>query len=364
MHKTSFDISVIVPVFNAEPFLAECVESILNQHEATFEVVLVDDGSTDASGALCDGWAARDSRIRVFHQRNAGVSVARNVGLEVAAGGFVVFVDADDRLEPRALTILLERQRATGAEVVRGRMREIFDDSMPAAFSSGSGMFDPPRDGILYIGESGAKPRLCFMGSVCACLINLDLVRRHDIKFDASLRRSQDSRFMATLASVVEKYAFVDELVYVYRRNAIHSTTVCYSAGRSSGLRNALDTFAFIYDRLSGAYRKELVDAALGDVYVNYMIRLMVSYGADDLVEYRSCSLDKYRRAMDDPLLRRFLRYYDPSARPGRSKIIPWLIRLRMARLLAHVCRRKAGVRFASDIAALRMARTGTAEIV
>ena len=93
-------VSVIVPVYKVEKYLEACIDSILGQTMPDFELLLIDDGSPDRSGEICDRYAARDARVRVFHGPNRGVSRARNIGLDHARGEFVVFVDADDRLAP------------------------------------------------------------------------------------------------------------------------------------------------------------------------------------------------------------------------------------------------------------------------
>ena len=99
-------ISVIVPVYQAEKLLPQCVDSVLAQTFSDWELLLIDDGSRDGSPALCDGYAARDPRVRVFHKPNGGVSTARNLGLEHAAGQCIAFLDADDAFEPAALETL------------------------------------------------------------------------------------------------------------------------------------------------------------------------------------------------------------------------------------------------------------------
>ena len=99
-------ISVIVPVYQAEALLPQCVESVLAQTFSDWELLLIDDGSRDGSPTLCDGYAARDPRIRVFHKPNGGVSTARNLGLEQATGPYIAFLDADDTFEPAALETL------------------------------------------------------------------------------------------------------------------------------------------------------------------------------------------------------------------------------------------------------------------
>lgn len=108
-------ISIIVPVYNAEPYLDNCLDSIAAQTWGNLEVWLVDDGSTDASPALCDARAAADSRFHVLHQANAGVSAARNAALERATGQYLQFVDGDDYLPSTATERLVRTAGATGA---------------------------------------------------------------------------------------------------------------------------------------------------------------------------------------------------------------------------------------------------------
>ncbi len=108
-------ISVIVPVYQAEALLPQCVESVLAQTFSDWELLLIDDGSRDGSPALCDGYAAKDPRIRVFHKPNGGVSTARNLGLEQATGPYIAFLDADDAFEPAALETLWYLREKAGA---------------------------------------------------------------------------------------------------------------------------------------------------------------------------------------------------------------------------------------------------------
>ncbi|HWQ98523.1 MAG TPA: glycosyltransferase [Clostridia bacterium] len=101
-------ITLIVPVFRAEAYLSICLDSVLSQTHRNIEVILIDDGSPDGSGAICDAYAAKDARVRVFHQENKGVSAARNTGLAQAKGAYISFVDADDWVEPDYLSYLLK----------------------------------------------------------------------------------------------------------------------------------------------------------------------------------------------------------------------------------------------------------------
>lgn len=109
-------ISVIVPVYQAEKYLPGCVESVVNQTFSDWELLLIDDGCTDASPALCDGYAAGDSRIRVWHKENGGVSSARNLGLQEARGEAIAFLDVDDRYTPECLETLWNLREQSGAD--------------------------------------------------------------------------------------------------------------------------------------------------------------------------------------------------------------------------------------------------------
>ena len=115
-------ISLIVPVYNVRDYLADCVASVRAQTFADFECILVDDGATDGSGALCDELAANDARLRVVHQANGGLSAARNAGLDAATGEAVVFLDSDDYLEPTALATLGALLERDGLDVAVGNV--------------------------------------------------------------------------------------------------------------------------------------------------------------------------------------------------------------------------------------------------
>lgn len=119
-------ISVIVPVYNVENYLAQCLDSILQQSYGNLEVIVVDDGSTDRSGEICEQYAAADQRIHVIHQKNTGGAGAKNTGLRAASGEYLSFVDSDDYLEPGAYAYMMELLKTHNADVVRCSFRNVF----------------------------------------------------------------------------------------------------------------------------------------------------------------------------------------------------------------------------------------------
>ena len=113
-------IIVIVPVYNVGPYIRRCLDSILAQTERDIEVILIDDGSTDGCGEICDGYARADGRVRVIHNENRGLAATRNTGLELANGEYISFIDSDDWIEPETFSELLKAASANGADIVAG----------------------------------------------------------------------------------------------------------------------------------------------------------------------------------------------------------------------------------------------------
>lgn len=126
MEKKRPLISVIVPVYNVEDYLAECVESVQNQTYPELEIILVDDGSTDGSGRLCDALAAQDARIQVIHKENGGQAEARNVGIESARGTYLYFLDSDDGIRyQNTLEIMVEACESSGADAAFAPLQDV-----------------------------------------------------------------------------------------------------------------------------------------------------------------------------------------------------------------------------------------------
>ena len=121
-------ISVIIPVYNVEAYLPQCLDSVLSQSYPSLQVILIDDGSTDNSGTICDEYAERDSRIVVIHQKNGGAAAAKNAGLRAATGKYLSFVDSDDYLEPDAYAHMVAQLEASDADVIQCSFCDVFPD--------------------------------------------------------------------------------------------------------------------------------------------------------------------------------------------------------------------------------------------
>ena len=120
--------SVIVPVYNVKPYISRCIDSILAQEYADWELILVDDGSTDGSGCICDEYADGDSRIRVIHQKNKGLSGARNTGIRHSTGDVLFFVDSDDYVSAQLINRALNALEQTQSDMVMFNARQVYGD--------------------------------------------------------------------------------------------------------------------------------------------------------------------------------------------------------------------------------------------
>ena len=128
-------ISVIVPIYKVESYLKKCVDSIINQTMTDLEIILVDDGSPDNCGKICDAYAEQDARIRVIHKENGGVSSARNAGLDICTGDYIGFVDGDDYIAPDMYKILREKITANKASIAIGAVVDVYNDLVTASKS-------------------------------------------------------------------------------------------------------------------------------------------------------------------------------------------------------------------------------------
>ncbi len=210
-------ISVIVPVYMAEKYLNKCAESISNQSFENIEVVLVDDGSPDNSPAICDSWAARDGRFRVIHQKNGGVSAARNTGLRFALGEYVAFVDCDDWIDCGMLQRLLNAAEAEKAEIAACDMfLESPGESVrcPGAVAS---RFDNPAEAMLL---DKIRPE------VTAKLFAKSLLENKF--FDENVKYAEDMLFCFYALCDCKKAVYVEGTGYHYLQNSGNSSTTPY----------------------------------------------------------------------------------------------------------------------------------------
>lgn len=223
-------ISIIVPIYNAENFLDECLSSIENQDYKDFEVLCVNDGSKDNSSNICERYVARDKRFILINQNNAGVSTARNRALSIAKGEFICFVDSDDVVSTDYLSTLL-RLAEDGSFVVCGYTRKINDLG-----KNGERIIKfPARNFVTSIfNESIEHPNICMM------LFKTSIIQMQHLDFTVGCVRNEDTEFYVKYLMYENMVTYSNKKCYYYRVNessAMHVTTLKSLTGLEASKR-------------------------------------------------------------------------------------------------------------------------------
>lgn len=251
-------ISVIVPVYKVEAYVDQCIRSITEQTYRNLEIILVDDGSPDNSGAICDAWAAKDSRIRVIHKENGGGGLARNVALDLAKGDLIAFVDSDDYIAPGMYEHLYELLQS-GADIAECGYVETLDDN--AEFLS-------PDDNVqVYTPENAMREHIS--DTVFRQLIWNKLYRRKvvgDIRFPVGTR-IDDEFFTYRVLGNAKKLIRSNRVCYAYRQQPDSVMHQAFSLKKVEGLRAKQQRLAYLQTHMPSLEYEAKVDLLLSCVY-------------------------------------------------------------------------------------------------
>ncbi len=216
--------SAIVPVYNAEKYLHRCVESIIAQSYISWECILVDDGSTDSSGIICDEFQKKDSRIKVIHQKNSGVSVARNSGLNAASGLWIIFVDADDWLESNALEKAVFIATSYNAQIVQWNYNYVGENIKQT---------DELFEGELYIKSDTIVP--LWFGMVWSRMYSKVMLDHYSIRFPEGVTIGEDVLFSYEALAVASRIWCVKDRLINYFQN---STSASFNVTEDRLIKN------------------------------------------------------------------------------------------------------------------------------
>lgn len=322
-------ISIITPVYNGETYLDRCIASILAQTHKDLELILIDDGSKDSSGDICDRWAAKDPRIKVIHQKNQGVSAARNAGLDAASGEFIGFVDADDEIAPETYETVLAQ--AAGHDIVMWDAVTVWSD----------GRTEPDTIPLLENGCTVTRqdwtPELLrwMAGSACRCLYRADCIS--GIHFPQGIKFSEDRLFNLYAMGLCSSLRYLKEPLYyrlMHAESAVHRYHTDYFEAFKLAHRATMEALAQAWDAKPAyvqVYNRQLVDGALGAIH-NYFYKTSPLTFAQKWKKVRNLCQDGYLQQVlsetDNMCLRGMLIQY---------KVVPALC------LLAWLANKKHG---------------------
>ena len=265
-------LSFILPIYNVEAYLPQCVDSILSQVTADCEIILVDDGSPDGCGAICDGYAEKYENVKVIHKPNGGLSSARNAGFDRAEGEYVLFVDSDDYIEPGSVEKILRWIDETDADVAFLLSRKVYPDGTSEPLGenlSRDAIFGKSREEVLrYL---AGRPK--FPAGAWGKIYRRSFLLEQGLRYPDDRRLSEDLMHSLDLILTAEKFDYLDFPYYCYRQNRTGS--ICNSVSA----KYYFDTFLFITESAArfaeGRQAKnETAALALSFVAYEYAIRV------------------------------------------------------------------------------------------
>ena len=227
------DVSIIIPVYNVEDYLEKCIKSIIAQSKASFELILIDDGSTDRSGFLCDLYEKKDDRIKVFHTDNFGVSSARNKGICEAKAQWIMFVDADDYIEQNTLALLFDKAIESNSDIICAAFFNDYKNEISICENSigeeGTFNLKSVRGRFISkcrVSESEYLPNDYnngpFLLSTCSKLYRKSFIEKNNITFPLNIKYGEDNAFNIKAICYANSLSFINIPLYhyVFRNNS------------------------------------------------------------------------------------------------------------------------------------------------
>ena len=295
-------ISIIIPVYNVAEYLPQCLESVCNQTYRNIEIILIDDGSGDGSGAICDEWKEKDTRIQVIHKENGGVSSARNEGLKTAKGALIGFVDSDDWIEPDMYEKLVAGIQ--NADVVScGYVDYPYGEGVPVPKGTKELPICDFPDAVIAIFERNG-----YFTTLWSKLFRRNAIRKGDeiILLDDTLSFGEDEVWLVTVLGNCKKISFVPEALYHWRPRAGSVTRFKTISEKQLSLLRAKDIALKLLPN-----RRDVIELAKSRTFNDCFLMKVQAYCTGDKNNYRTISealapmKSSWWRSSDPPVMRK-----------------------------------------------------------
>ncbi len=303
-------ISIIIPVYNVDRYLSKCIDSVILQKYENWELILVNDGSTDNSAKICDYYSSIDSRIVVVHKRNEGPSKARNYALNISTGNYILFIDSDDWIDEDTLSnILMSEDEEIQPDIVYWGFRKIYDEKVVECIPKERGKCTDKNDidntlNYLFLSKES------FFGFSVNKLFKSSIIKKYNIHFKEDLRIREDELFTLEYCNNIQSIAIISKAFYNYRilkGSLSHKSTTYVN-----------------YDKLSKYLQRDIVDNSFPNFVDSFKNRIF-DYRYNSIQEMiklkKGCSLEASRSLLE---------YYRKNTLTGNN--IPKWFRLLFSR--------------------------------
>lgn len=287
--------SIIVPVYNAQDYIKRCVDSILCQEYTDFELLFIDDGSTDASGQLLDTYASKDSRIRVFHQKNQGVSASRNYALEQAQGTYIQFLDSDDWITPDATKLLIRTAMEKQCDMV---ITDFYRVDGKRLSQKGDIDTDEIMDRQEFAAHMIENPADFYYGVLWNKLYRRSIIEEHQLRMDTSISWCEDFLFNLEYMRYANAFCALQAPVYYYVKRKGSLVSQGMSIGNT--IKMKINVFEYYNEFYKNIYEEKDYDEIRMQIY-----RFFVTSAKDGTVQSGllsgSTRLGKERKSIPNP---------------------------------------------------------------
>ena len=348
-------ISVVVPVYNAEKFISRSIESVLSQSYDCLELLLVNDGSTDSSKKICEGYALSDKRVKVISQENKGPSAARNAGINRSSGEFIFFLDADDFISGNTLELLVNEYNECHADLVMANFQKLSIKGdvlkQSVSFHPNNELFEGvvetlSNENIVYYVRNFLKHPSNHLISYCwARLYKSSIIKENGILANENMRLFEDYVFNLEYLRYTKEIVFVNENLYTYSMHENH-VSASMAILNAESLLHDMNVFRnktriFLRD---AKLRNVNAEKEIGHTLIHYVIIFLVRSCRQITESNKKNISDEISQIVDAPIIRDSLKYYSPGK--GNSRVLPFLMKCKLIDLIMRVCRFKAHKRY------------------
>ncbi len=325
-------ISIIIPIYNMQQFLGRCLDSVVSQTYASLEIILINDGSTDSSGDICDAYAQKDHRIKVIHKINGGVSSARNAGLDKATGDYISFVDPDDYIELNTYETLIPYLN-NNVDILRfnaSRKGEVLN-WLPFKGEYSGERFE--QEVVLPMIGSEKFGGMFILGVLWIHLYKREIIKKNHIRFNEDLRRCEDRLFTITSMLHANKMFFIDNVLYHYQVN-------------DESLSNRYDPIRWqqeliFLDDLKQEYSKTKTDTFVKEadqrIKNDYVLRAITSINNEYFTNNNNSFWQRYENIgaiVNNTYTKLSIKDIQKEKMGGKGTLILWMIKYRLVFLL------------------------------
>lgn len=290
------EITIIVPVYNAESFLGKCINSILSQSYTNFELFLINDGSSDNSGEICNKYAIKDNRIKVFHKNNGGVSSSRNLGIDNAQGKWMMFIDSDDEITPNCLELCISKSKKGSVDLIEFGCYHLIENKLKIAFKY--------NESETTISKKKFWDNCYKNFAVWGHLFRTDHILNYNIRFEENLIMSEDRIFFYKYLYYTKEVGTISNCTYLYRQHKLSVCNTPISINKIESQYQAIKILTKEYDAQDKNYLTNKIFTFLAEsILKNYLISSIEYKNKDIYAKLKHIKQEIFKTKINIPFL-------------------------------------------------------------